>query len=594
MALVIDTEPTQILRDCTVVFRVSGYITLPTTANTSATLDGVALTLKNVHDLSGSSDLVFVVPKPFAKQCTNTGYVCNIVVDAENVNSSSIPFRPRPGWDFIDLVSPTTTSSLLTGYTDQTAVTGDQLEYTKGDFPQGLLLSVNADSTYSLGGTSNIDSQINRRVIKAAGTVGAIEKLTTLPTMDYIINNVNSQVEGGQIVTGSCTRLHSDCNITIDGTDRYNFTNVNNSWAVPTDPFKIDNYIAVASNQVSGTAGSYMYDHRFWRLNNGDIMMVYRRGSSHVDNDGYLECIKSSDNGATWGSAVTVANDATYDTRNAAGGVVSATGRVIVFFRTYSSVGTQFDLSYVYSDDNGATWSSPTQIRSLVTPYENGNNSLPWGPMVEVGGTLHQLIYSLDGACKISSTDNGVTWGNVTPIFSGTRTSATQYFAEPTWMQLDGTKFVMYVRNQNDYDTLAVCVTEDFETWTAPEHGVTTYIATQSTLSPATPGGHLVGDNLFMGFGMRKPVSEIVSIVASKWTAYYSGEEIIDEDYPARRIVYKSTTNDTGANIDFGMPDFLPITNVDYTALMCWYDNPDSSPNTDMADIWVGTATRVN
>ena len=593
MALTVVSSPASIRRDCVVTVRVNGYVTLPTTGNTSATLDGAALTLKNTHDLTGSSDLVFVVPKPFSKLCSSSGYTLNIVVGAENVDVLNVQFLPRPGWDFVDLTAPTTASSLLTGYADQTAVTGDQLEFTRGDFPQGLTLSVNADSTYTLSGTSTIDSQINRRVIKAAGTVGAIEKLTTLPAMSYVINDVDNPLEGGQTLTGTCSRLHSECHFEDPSSNRYNFTNVNTDWTLPTDPFEVDNYIAVASNQVSGTAGSYMYDHRFWRLNNGEIMMVYRRGASHVDNDGYLECIKSSDEGVTWGSPVTVANDATYDTRNTAGGVVSATGRVIVFFRLYSAIGTQFGLQYVYSDDNGATWSAPVEFRSIVLPYENGSNSIPWGPMVEVGGTLHQMIYCLDGACKISSTDNGVTWGNPTPVYSGTRTLSTQYFVEPTWMQLDGSKFVMYVRNQQDFDTLAVCVTEDFETWTAPEHGVIPYVTTQAANSPTTAGGHLVGDNLFMGFGMRKPISEIISIVASKWTAYYSGEEIIDEDYPTRRVVYKSTTNDTGANIDFGMPDFLPITNVTHTALMCWYDNPDTSPNTDMADIWVGTATRL-
>ena len=598
MALTLDSEPASIKRGTSVNFEVSGAPTTPTVSNTSIAHGGDSLVTTNVHDLgSGSYLIVARCPSTITKLHDATGYAWTITINTENTDTSTLPFLPEPGWDFVNLSSPTTTDSLLTGYTATTAATNDQLVFTKGNYPEGHLLSVNADSTFSLSGTATIDSIINRYVISSAGTVYAKEEQTTLPTMSYTITDEYNLSEGGQTISGTCSRLHSQCNFSDPSGNRYNFVNIDSTWSIPTDPTEITPYIAVASNQSVGTAGCYLYDHMLMRLANNNIMMVYRTGSSHADNAGYLRRIISTDEGVSWGSAVDVANDGTFDTRNTGGGVDSTSGRIVIFYRLYSAPGqVTNDIEYVTSTDNGDTWSSATSVYSLLTPYERNNAMLPWGNMWETPDGLFQMFYSVDVALTLKSTDNGQTWGSPNVIYSGTENIT--FYGEPSVVKIDNDRLVMFVRKQGDggagtYDITAWCVSDDGgATFTHPVENEVTWTTT-TTLSPATTRGYCNNGNVVIGWGARRPISQILTVRASEDYAYYAGDQLLDEDYPTRRVVYESTTNDTGSSIDFGMPYLLPLTDIDYTCLMAWYDNPDVVTNTAMADIWIGTDQRL-
>ena len=598
MALTIVSEPTSIKRGTSINFEVSGALTTPTVANTSIAHGGDSLVTTNVHDLGAGSYLIVArCPSTITKLHDATGYAWTITINTESTDTSTLPFLPEPGWNFVTLSSPTTTSSLLTGYTATTAATNDQLMFTKGNYPEGLTLSVNADSTFSLNGTPAIDSIISRYVINSAGTVYAKEEHTTLPAMSYVMDDIHSFNAGSQDITGTCSRLHSQCHFSDPSSNRYNFVNVNANWSIPTDPTEITPYIAVASNQAVGTAGCYMYDHNLLRLANGNIMMIYRTGSSHADNAGYLRRIISTDEGVSWGSAVDVANDASFDTRNSAGGVDSTTGRIIVFYRVYSALGGgTIDVEYVTSTDNGATWSSGTSLLTTLNPYIRNSAMVAWGDMWETTDGLFQMFYSHDVALTLKSTDNGQTWGSPNVIYSGTED--TTFYGEPSVIKIDNSRAVMYVRKNGDgtlgtYDTICWCVSDDGgATFTHPIENEVDWTTTP-VISPSTTRGISSNGNVVIGWGARKDISQIITATASNEYAYYAGDQLLQEDFPTRRVMFESTTNDTGDAIDFGMPHFLPLTGIDYTYLAVWYNSPDVVTNNAMADIWVGTTQRL-
>lgn len=163
-----------------------------------------------------------------------------------------------------------------------------------------------------------------------------------------------------------------------------------------------------------------------YRANSGKLIQVYYAGKAHVDMDGKIVKRESFDNGVTWSQWVTIYNSA-YDDRNATGGV-TATGRLILFFARYNpdlNGTTYFQIGYMYSDDEGDTWSDFESITPLHPDYP-GCYQNSYGAMITAGdGTL---IQNYDNACapigyyelrQLRSVDNGATWVEGTVIYNG-------------------------------------------------------------------------------------------------------------------------------------------------------------------------------
>ena len=96
---------------------------------------------------------------------------------------------------------------------------------------------------------------------------------------------------------------------------------------------------------------------------NGDIINIFRLSESpdsdHVDVSGKIVMRKSINDGKTWTEPVTVYDDE-YDDRNVHGGITHE-GRIVVFFRRHTGSATK-DVNFIYSDDDGETWSDRKSI----------------------------------------------------------------------------------------------------------------------------------------------------------------------------------------------------------------------------------------
>jgi hypothetical protein len=106
------------------------------------------------------------------------------------------------------------------------------------------------------------------------------------------------------------------------------------------------------------------------RMANGNLIVVYRKGSDHSGSqDGNLISRTSADNGATWSTETTFYNHATLDARDPEVTVL-ADGTVIVLFFLHTEATGLGDVYVIRSTDNGAAWGTPVALGSSFTSYE--------------------------------------------------------------------------------------------------------------------------------------------------------------------------------------------------------------------------------
>ncbi len=140
---------------------------------------------------------------------------------------------------------------------------------------------------------------------------------------------------------------------------------------------------------------------------NGVLYVVYRSATNHNSMDGVVAMQSSSDNGTTWTAPVTIFNPTVVfaETADARDPRISAlsTGRLIinVFVRDNTDAVDGSQSYTLYSDDNGATWSSPVELAAdgdyfdlRVSGYiiEQANGDLLCPAFTEDDGTINLRV----------------------------------------------------------------------------------------------------------------------------------------------------------------------------------------------------------
>lgn len=232
----------------------------------------------------------------------------------------------------------------------------------------------------------------------------------------------------------------------------------------------------IESDAISSGISSSTYDAFGITLigNSGKIVIVYRAGLTHVSSgdNGVISTRQSTDQGLTWSAANTIFSSSGFDCRNVAGGVTS-TGRFVIFFGRLDTNTAPFwkvwpDWGYMYSDDEGVTWSPYTTISKFSQDFVS-----PYGAMIELAdGRLMQTWYgdtAISGspaaytAFSIFSTDNGLTWGDNTVIASST----TDRFSECSCAYIGGKSVVGLIRIDNGTSWRQVKSTDNGASWTS-------------------------------------------------------------------------------------------------------------------------------
>lgn len=176
----------------------------------------------------------------------------------------------------------------------------------------------------------------------------------------------------------------------------------------------------------------------------GTIVTVYSEGDNHVLDNGVVKMKKSTDNGRTWATTTIINNTPGVSIPAMGAGGVTHTGRLVLFYVRF--FGSTFQsLNIIYSDDEGATFSSPVTVP--VTPYVS--NILPYGPLVKIGSDSLLLSFygqngDTSGVKVIKSGDDGVTWGSPITVVEDTIHS----YTESSFAYLGGNTIIGLSRNE--------------------------------------------------------------------------------------------------------------------------------------------------
>ncbi|MDK2971434.1 MAG: hypothetical protein PWP23_1189 [Candidatus Sumerlaeota bacterium] len=198
---------------------------------------------------------------------------------------------------------------------------------------------------------------------------------------------------------------------------------------------------------------------------------------------------RSTDNGATW-TALTCLNDyASYDGKDDRSPRIATDGAgnwVVTWeSRVDNGVyGTDWDIFFSRSTDNGATWTTSAPLNSNATTDSGADEK----PMLETDGSGNWIaIWSSTDSLGSTigtdydilfarSTDNGATWTAPTALNTSAPTDSSDFDYSPriapdgmgNWMAVWQSTNTLGTKIDIDRDILAARSTDNGITWTAP------------------------------------------------------------------------------------------------------------------------------
>lgn len=201
------------------------------------------------------------------------------------------------------------------------------------------------------------------------------------------------------------------------------------------------------------------------RMPDGDLLIAYRTGSSHLNLDGNVATRRSSDGGSTWGAMATLVNNA-----NDVRGVhllTLANGTVLMLW--WEDFGDNWRTWVQRSTDNGVTFDAATALGHGFSGYavvEGAMVQMPNGDVlapvygINTGDTLHSARVS-------RSTDSGATFADLALVASGP--AAGRQWQEVNLALLPDGTLLMFMRSDTGTAGIYECrSTDNGVTWSAP------------------------------------------------------------------------------------------------------------------------------
>lgn len=187
-------------------------------------------------------------------------------------------------------------------------------------------------------------------------------------------------------------------------------------------------------------------------IGTGDATMAFWASSAHPGfGSDFTRALlhRTEDFGRNWGPIVQVVDSpaSTNDETILDSMSKTATGRLIMFYRTLTTIGLAETLFCIYSDDDGATWSSPYDVSARTSAGFQTAASGACRSHGKVVKTSNGLAFAVYGASAgeveiLFSSDDGATWGSPVTLATGMTTT----IPTETWL----------VRCNNDNNIVAV------------------------------------------------------------------------------------------------------------------------------------------
>jgi hypothetical protein len=194
----------------------------------------------------------------------------------------------------------------------------------------------------------------------------------------------------------------------------------------------------------------------------GKFVIAYAKGAGHISTDHEIVIRISTDEGKNWGGEIiAVANNGVG--KELGGGGVTPTGRIILSYWTVIS--TVSHLYYIYSDDEGYTWSDAVEISIAGVNVVAGF----YGGVIKIANNeILMSYYAWDDDSPINysvyivkSTDNGTTWESSILVVSSDSIKHT----EASFCYLGGSFILGIIRDNNQSQPTQVLSVDNGDTW---------------------------------------------------------------------------------------------------------------------------------
>lgn len=180
------------------------------------------------------------------------------------------------------------------------------------------------------------------------------------------------------------------------------------------------------------------------------------RGSDDIN----IVLRRSTDNGKTWSSIVTVVDFPLGESASDPSMIVDEMTNEIFLFYNFMNLNTEKDIYYLHvvkSDDNGKTWSRPEDITTQITKPEwhKDFKFITSGRGIQTSGgkLLHCMANLNSGLHLFGSNDHGRTWFFIdTPILPANESKIVE-LTDGSWMinaRVNDKKGIRYVHISSD------------------------------------------------------------------------------------------------------------------------------------------------
>lgn len=203
-------------------------------------------------------------------------------------------------------------------------------------------------------------------------------------------------------------------------------------------PIKYNNYIFNEYKDLD--VGSHASEGGLARLDVNKIIAIYRKDTTlaHISNHSKIVSKISKDNGDTWEEEKEVF-DSPYDDRNLIIGNLN-NGNIIIVFRRYNASDlTTVDSGYIISNDKGITWSKYVKIENT-----EGIDNQPFGSVFhEKKESAFLICFDKGIVKKFSSADDFTDSLKQTTIVN----DSNKILQEPFLVSLSNNKKIILFRN---------------------------------------------------------------------------------------------------------------------------------------------------
>lgn len=206
-------------------------------------------------------------------------------------------------------------------------------------------------------------------------------------------------------------------------------------------------------------------------IDSNTIVSIFADGVNHVfDVNKKVSRRISTDKGRTWSSKTTVFDPGGLYGVQDLGAGYGDDGRLHVFADAHTgfTVGQSHQLWYLYSDDDGFSWSTPVDITSVV-PSDGLLTFRVYSTVIENNGvlmcSLHKATdegsFANSANYVLRSTDNGANWTTST-----IRASAVTFINETQLIALSSTALLAIARNDTTLEWHQFYSSDNGATWT--------------------------------------------------------------------------------------------------------------------------------